>query len=230
MGITGRYDGVYSSYSAACDQLTLSNDAFSGNYQQDVSVYGQQVAVQDSTFSSTASYTIDVYGANAVIDSNTVQNVPQYGISLSSTGGGQVTNNVFCDAGVGLSISGSGTPVQVAGNTVYCPTPSGGTGITAGGSVLVGPATISGVAYGPNTVYGYTSGTGIAVYGGATATRNVVYGNSTGIVLGNGFDSSATASDNRVYETVRAASLPTARPRCWGIRSTVMAWASWPMV
>ena len=118
LGITGAYDGVYAS-SSACDQLTLSNDAFSGNRDRDVNVFGQQVAVQNSTFSSADNYAIDingdqaavagntvtgdsnginVTGADAVIADNTVQDASN-GIYLSSDNGGQVTANVLRDDG-----------------------------------------------------------------------------------------------------------------------------------
>ena len=230
LGIAGAYAGVYSGSSAVSNQLTLNNDAFSGNYYSDVDAYGQQVAVQNSTFSSADYYAIDINGAEAtvagntltgnasantygidvtgagpVITNNTLENLPGYGIYLTSSGGGQVTNNMLenDDAnGNSMYISGvsNGAAVQVAGNTVWSTTAATGRGIYADYGVAVGPATINGVAYGPNTVYGYSGsgGTGIAVVGNgvnATATGNVVYGNSTGIQV-----SYATASGNRVYD------------------------------
>ena len=236
LGITGAYAGVYSGSSAVSNQLTLNNDAFSGNYYYDVDAYGQQVAVQNSTFSSADSYAIDINGAEAtvagnaltgnasantygidvtgaspVITNNTLENLRYYGIELSSSGGGQVTNNVLENDyanGYAMYIAGPypGAAVQVAGNTVYSTTAASGTGIYVFYAVSVGPATINGVTYGLNTVYGYSGngGTGIALYGSsldATATGNIVYGNSTGIDIGGaseGWD--GTASDDRVYD------------------------------
>ena len=221
LGITGAYDGVYGS---SCDQVTLSNDAFSGNYLQDVNASGQQITVQDSTFSGddwwnsdaidingdqaavvgntvTSGYAegINVTGYNAVIANNAVQG-PSYGISLSYGNGGQITGNVVSYDYDGIDMMG-GDPVYVAGNIAY----SCGTGIYGGGAggdqtpeLLVGPAMIGVVSYGPNTVYG--CGTGIYLGANETATGNVVYGNSTGIQLYADSQDPATARSNQVYD------------------------------
>ena len=202
LGITGAYDGVYDHMFRRLRPTDAEQRRLLGELPSRTSACtASRSRYQIEQYQSTASYRIDVYGANAVIDSNTVQNVPQYGISLSSTGGEEVTNNVFCDAGVGLSISGSGTTVQVGGKRGLFSHAQRWYGLyrwrqRAGRS-------------GNDQRRGLRSQHGLRLHqrhrvrrvpGGRRPRRSTCSGNSTGIVLGNGFDSSATASDNRVYE------------------------------
>ena len=112
--------------------------------------------------------------------------------------------------------------MQVAGNTVYCTAPNGGTGIYAYGNVPVGPGTIGGALYGPNTVYGYTGGTGICVTQGTAATGNIVYGNGTGIQLGY----ASSAVDNRVYDNSCGILVEGGARSRRIMRFTATAWAS----
>ena len=201
------------------EQVTVQNSMFSSADKYAIGINGDQATVADNIVTG-ASVGIAVAGANAVIDSNTVQDVPGTGISLFSVGAGQVTNNVLRDDGLGGSAINvdsaydNGVPTQVAGNTVYCTTPNGGTGIIANCNAVVGPATIGAVSYGPNTVYGYTTGTGIMLYF-ATATGNIVYGNNTGIrLVGLGrMAFPARPATTGSMTTARTASWPTSAPR-----------------
>ena len=177
LGITGAYDGIFASDTAASTGLTVSDCQVYGNANIDIF--------------------LDTSNDNALLTGNTVYDAAT-GISAAGVGDTVSDNTVYTTTtGITSDFCTSGvTGVTISDNTVHdnslvgiCTAYGGGTENV----LVVG-----------NTVYGQTGSqaTGIKIAYGGVAQQNAVYDNYYGI---NFFDyGSGQALDNTVYNNSQA--------------------------
>ena len=137
---------------------------------------------------------IYVSGAMGSLTNSILSNNRSHGAQLIDSGATQVEGNVVSN-NTGNNIFGLYMSNTLGGSPLVV----GNSNLTLGKGNIVRDNTHGVFAWGNvsvagNTVYNQTSGTGISLNNGATATANVVFDNSVGI-----FTSSGEVRDNRVY-------------------------------
>ena len=188
------------------DDASFTNDTVYGIPDQPGAVQGTGIAIDSADalvigniVYDTSGVGLSLSGASADVSGNTAYGDAD-GISVSGSGSTVSGNTVFDNTSAGIAASGS---VTVSDNTVYGQT-GGATGISltqgavATGNVVYGNATGIAASYGgsvtDNRVYD-NSGAGIvAVLGTIAVQGNDVYGNGTGIDLGEYY--TGTVSNN----------------------------------
>ena len=188
------------------DDASFINDTVYGIPDQPGAVQGTGIAINSADALLTGNIVYDssgvglaLSGASADVSGNTAYGDAD-GISVSGSGSTVNGNTVFDNTSAGIAVSGS---VTVSDNTVYGQTGSAtGISLTQGavatGNVVYGNATGIAASYGgsvsDNRVYD-NSGAGIvAVLGSIAVQGNDVYGNGTGIDLGEYY--TGTVSNN----------------------------------
>ncbi len=192
--LSGGQYGIYAfnnSTGLTAEDLTILNSSEDG-IRVDTGSSVQEIG--SDTITGSARYGINVTGSVVTIQNNVVSGSGNTGIELVNPGGGMVFgNSVTGNAGAGIYVSN-----QVTGTTVIGATVGQGNGNDVIGNAGDGIDAYYNVLVVGNAVSGATGAHeyGIYLYG-ASASENVVYGNTTGIreAQPGGF-----VNQNRIYD------------------------------